>query len=462
MAKPRIVHVCGECGWESPKWQGQCRSCGEWGTLAEFSPGSTKPTVPPTLMSVATPVTEVDVSAAHAFPSGINEFDRVLGRGITPGGVILLAGDPGVGKSTLLLDIAARFARMAEIGGRGPVLYVTGEETASQVRLRAERIGALTPNLLLVAENNMDAAQVHIDQSNPSLVVIDSVQTLSVPGVEGVQGGVTQIREVTAAVIRVAKEKNVPAVLVGHVTKDGGLAGPRSLEHLVDVVCHLEGDRYTGLRLLRSLKNRYGSTDEIGCFQMTDQGVEEVPDPSQLFVSRGAHETEGSAVGVMLDGRRALPTEIQALLQEGNGGTGRRAVAGLSQSRVTMLLAVLNERLDISRRDQDVYVSTVGGASSQEPALDLAIALAVASAANKMPLIEHMVAIGEVGLTGDVRAVPGLERRLLEASRLGFTQALVPESQVRDVRAPRGMRLIPVRSIRSAAGQALPARLGIV
>ena len=461
MAKVKTVHICSDCGWESPKWQGQCRACGEWGTLTEFTdrpgkPGSAAASVRGS-KAQAVPVTQVDVEEAAAFPSGVGEFDRVLGRGITPGGVVLLAGDPGVGKSTLLLDIAARYARMAAAGGRGPVLYGTGEETVSQVKLRAERIEALTPDLLLVAANDIDTVAALVTEHHPSLVVVDSVQTFVAPEVEGVQGGVTQIRAVTNAVIRMAKENNIPAILVGHVTKEGALAGPRTLEHMVDVVCHIEGEKNTGLRLLRSLKNRYGSTEEVGCFQLTSRGIEEVPDPSALFVSRRADLTPGSAVGVMLDGQRAIPTEVQALIEESQGGSGRRVVSGLSHSRVTMLLAVLGETVGKSLSASNVYVSTVGGASTVDPALDLAVVLAAHSAAGAGAVGMNTVAIGEVGLTGDVRACHGMDRRLLEAERLGFRRALIPASQADQIRSLRRLELVPVSSVLEALQKGLPS-----
>lgn len=448
------MHVCDACGWESVKWMGQCRECGAWGTMSEFRQAAARPSSSP--IQPAIPVTEVDLDSSLAYPSGVTEFDRVLGKGITPGGVVLLAGDPGVGKSTLLLDIAARFSRMAEATGRGPVLYVTGEETASQVRIRAERIGALSPHLLLAAEANFENVAEHIRQHRPSLLIVDSVQTLHLPGVEGVPGGVTQIRAVTAGVIKAAKEQNVPAILVGHVTKDGGLAGPRSLEHLVDVVCHFEGDPHTGLRLLRALKNRYGSTDEIGCFQLTDLGIEEVPDPSGLFLSRATLGSPGSAVTVTLEGQRALTTEIQALSQKGNGGNGRRVVSGLSQPRVAMVLAVLEAKTGIATREEDIYVSTVGGARTVEPATDLAVILAVASASRNKALPAHTVTFGEVGLTGDVRATRGLERRLQEASRLGFTRAIIPADSAGLPRTPAGMEVTLVSTVAEALAAALP------
>ncbi len=456
MAKTKTVHVCSDCGWDTAKWQGQCRSCGAWGTLVEsvaHQKGGGSKAAP---VSRAVPVTEVDARPAAAFPSGISEFDRVMGQGITPGGVILLAGDPGVGKSTLLLDIAARFARMALAQGRGPVLYATGEETASQVRLRAERIGALTPNLLLVAENDFDSVAAHVQHHNPSLLIVDSVQTLTVSGVEGVPGGVTQIREVTSAVIGVAKSANMPAILVGHVTKDGGLAGPRSLEHLVDVVCHFEGDRHTGLRLLRALKNRYGSTEEVGCFVLTGQGVEEVPDPSALFISHGSEGRPGSAIAIALDGQRALPIEVQSLFQKGNGGNGRRTVSGLNSARVSMILAVLHAQKKLGSREDDVYVSTVGGASSAEPAMDLAIALASASTMMDKPLPSGLVMMGEVGLTGDLRGCHGMDRRLAEARRLGYKTAMIPASQIGGMGPPKGLTIRPISNLADAIDTIFP------
>lgn len=471
MAKQKLVFVCSDCGWESPKWAGQCRSCQAWGTLEEFlvsSPGlgtaaggATAVTggSPGRLASAVQPITEVATDEARALPSGVGEFDRVLGSGITPGAVILLVGEPGVGKSTLLLDVAAKFAREAQVRGAGPVLYATGEETASQVRRRAERIGALTPHLRVVAEGDLGSILRHVNDTDPSLIVVDSVQTVSTEAVEGTVGGVSQVKAVTSGLIHTAKQRNVPTILVGHVTKDGSLAGPRTLEHLVDVVCQVSGDRHTPLRLLRSVKNRYGATDEVGCFQLTDAGIEEVPDPSEIFMSQTLQDVPGSCVTVTLEGQRPLSTEIQALVTAGSGGSGRRAVSGLETSRVAMILAVLQAHLGADLTDHDVYVSTVGGARAFEPATDLAVALAVLSAAKGQPIPTRMTAIGEVGLTGDVRGCQGLSRRLQEAARLGFTHALVPQGQAEDL-SPTGdtfgnIKLIPVRLLGQAAEYAL-------
>lgn len=464
MKKPKVSYVCTECGWESPKWLGQCRECQAWGTIEEFTPPSASSPAGSGALSIpksaATPVTEVDVAASQAYPSGIAEFDRVLGPGITPGAVILLAGEPGIGKSTLLLDIAARYARMSAGRQMGPVLYASGEESAEQVRVRADRIGALTSELLLASENDLGAVLTHIEATNPSLVIVDSVQTMSLAGVDGALGGTNQVKAVATALIQVAKERNVPVILVGHVTKEGTLAGPRTLEHLVDVVCNFEGERYTSLRLLRAMKNRFGATEEVGCFQLTDAGIEEVSDPSSIFMSPYRDNVAGTCVTMTLQGNRPLPTEVQALVHEGMGGFGKRTVSGVEPARVGMILAVLDKlgsKGKFSLRESDVYVATVGGARAWEPASDLAVALALVSAINDAPLASDMVAIGEIGLTGDIRGCTGIVRRVNEATRLGFRRALVPEAQATEVkeRAEGNCKIIPVRNLMAAQTIAL-------
>ena len=330
---PKVSYCCTECGWSSPKWMGQCRECREWGTLEETqvsgapggsaggalgAAGAVRPSV------AARPIGEVSATEARARPTGVGELDRVLGGGIVPGAVVLLAGEPGVGKSTLLLDVAAKAAAVARERGRGPVLYVTGEESASQVRLRAERIDALDPGLLLAAETELGALLGHVEVASPSLLVVDSVQTIASAQVEGSAGGVTQVRAVAGALIAVAKERNIPVLLVGHVTKDGGIAGPRVLEHLVDVVTQFEGDRHARLRLLRAVKNRYGPTDEVGCFDLGERGIVGLADPSGLFLSAARSEVPGTCATVTLEGRRPMPVEIQALVAPTNAGSPRR------------------------------------------------------------------------------------------------------------------------------------------
>jgi len=371
----------------------------------------------------ARPIAEVDVAAASARPCGVSELDRVLGGGMVPGAVVLLAGEPGVGKSTLLLEVAGQFAAASD----APALYLTGEESAAQVRLRATRIGALHDRLYLAAETDLAALLGHIDAVRPGLLVVDSVQTIGSTAVEGAPGGVTQVRAVTAAVIAVAKERGIATILVGHVTKDGAIAGPRVLEHLVDVVLHFEGDRHSTLRLVRGVKNRFGPADEVGCFELHDGGIRGLPDPSGLFLSRRNEPVAGTCVTVTVEGKRPLLAEVQALVA---GTTSaqfpRRAVSGLDSSRVSMVLAVLQRRASLRLGDQDVYCATVGGVRVTEPAADLALALAVASAARDAPLPPNLIAIGELGLAGELRRIPNVARRLTEAARLGFTRALVP------------------------------------
>jgi DNA repair protein RadA/Sms len=359
------------------------------------------------------------VADAEHRPTGIVEFDRVLGGGIVPGAAILLSGEPGVGKSTLLLDVAGRVAARGDT-----VLYVSAEESVGQVRLRAERTGTLVDTLFLAAETNLGTVLGHIDEVKPSLVIIDSVQTVSSETVDGLAGGVAQVREVAATVVRIAKERGIPVILVGHVTKDGTIAGPRLLEHLVDVVMHFEGDRQTALRFVRTLKNRFGPTDEVGCFEMVGSGIEQVPDPSALFRSNTTTPVSGTCTTITMEGRRAIPVEIQALIVPSSAPQPRRVTNGVDSSRVAMLLAVLERRAKLPFQSADVYVSTVGGIRVTEPGADLAIALALASAAKDVALSPTLVATGEISLAGDIRAVTAHQLRSAEASRLGFTEII--------------------------------------
>ncbi|MDO4666127.1 MAG: DNA repair protein RadA [Actinomycetaceae bacterium] len=457
MAKSKVSFSCSECGWQTPKWVGQCRQCGAWGSISEdASPTSRSQVAVPSVPAV--PIGSVDARAATRRSTGVGELDRVLGGGIVPGAVVLLAGEPGVGKSTLLLDVAAKAAKFARDFGAGPVLYLTGEESASQVRLRATRIGALDDALLLAAENDLGRALGHIAQHEPSLVVADSVQTFADSSVEGAPGGVAQVRQVAASFIAVAKTHNIPVLLVGHVTKDGGIAGPRVLEHLVDVVCNFEGDRHARLRLLRAVKNRYGPTDEVGCFELNDHGIVGLADPSGLFLSQSEGGVPGTCITVSLEGRRPMPTEVQALVATNSlGGSPRRTTSGVDYSRTAMILAVCAARLGLDFGSRDVYVATVGGAKTSEPAVDLPVALAIISAAADRSIRPGLVAFGEVSLTGELRATVGLARRLSEAARLGFEVALVPHQGAEDVRAPQGITLLPVRNLTEAARAALVA-----
>ncbi|WP_100813987.1 DNA repair protein RadA [Microbacterium lacus] len=416
--KPSTAYRCAECGWTSVKWVGRCGECQQWGTVTEVAEqtGILRGFTPhaPTADRVARPITDVATIEAPRRPTGVGEFDRVLGGGLVAGATILISGEPGVGKSTLLLEVAARAAR----SGRR-VLYVSAEESTAQVRLRAERTGALHDELFIASETDLATLVGQIDQVVPTLLIVDSVQTVSSSLSEGLAGHPSQVREVAATLVRIAKERDLPVLIVGHVTKDGSIAGPRLLEHLVDVVCHFEGDRQTALRFVRALKNRFGPTDEVGCFEMTGDGIAEVPDPSGLFLGHGT-PVSGSCVTVALEGRRALPVEIQALVNPSSTPNPRRVVNGVDSSRVAMILAVLERRAGLKLSALDVYVSTVGGVRLTEPAADLAIALAIASALGEFAIPHQVAAVGELSLSGEIRAVAQLAQRRSEASRLGF------------------------------------------
>ena len=450
--RDRPAYRCAECGHTPPRWVGRCPECQAWGSVAEVgaAPVGLRPlTAAVTAGAVTTParpIAEIDVEAARARPTGVGELDRVLGGGLVPGAVLLLAGEPGVGKSTLLLEVARHYA------AGGTALVVTGEESAAQVRLRAERTGALHPRLYLAAETDLAALLGHVETVGPGLLVVDSVQTIASPAAEGSAGGVTQVRAVAAALIAAAKSRTMATLIVGHVTKDGAIAGPRVLEHLVDVVLQFEGERHSTLRLVRATKNRFGPADEVGCFELTDGGIEGLPDPSGLFLTRRTEPVPGTCVTVTVEGRRPLLAEVQALVARSTLATPRRAVSGLDAARVAMVLAVLERRGRVRLGADDVFSATVGGVRVTEPAADLALALAVASAARDAPIPAATVVLGEVGLSGEVRRVGGVSRRLAEAARLGFTAALVPPDPGP---LPAGLRVTEVADL-GAALRALP------
>jgi len=437
---------CSDCGHGAMKWHGRCPECQAWGTLVDAAPAKIA-LRRMSAGSVARPAVRIDQVSAELVgprPSGLAELDRVLGGGLIPGAVILLAGEPGVGKSTLLLSAAKAWAA----SGQGRVLIVTGEESAAQVRRRADRMGALHPDIFLAAENELGAVLGHLDQVQPRLVIVDSVQTVSAAEVEGSAGGVSQVRAVAAALTTVAKERDIACVLVGHVTKDGAIAGPRVLEHLVDVVLHFEGDRHSSLRLIRGVKNRYGPSDEVGCFQLVPDGILGLADPSGLFLSGRGSPIPGTCATVTLQGRRALPVEVQSLIAPAGADSGRRTVSGLDPARTTMVLAVLQRWGGVSLAGQDVLAATVGGARMIEPAADLALALAVWSSARDIPLAPGLVVMGELGLSAEVRPIAGVDRRLVEARRVGFDHAIVPRGSVVD--PPRGMKVDQVADLGDA------------
>ena len=448
-------HRCSECGWSSVKWVGRCGECQAWGTVSEVGAVKVRTSAAIVVDRPAVRIGEVDARRAQARSTGVSELDRVLGGGLVRGAVALVAGEPGVGKSTLLLDVAAKAARQGQT-----VLYVSGEESAAQIRMRAERIEAMAENLFLAAETDLATVLGQIHQTRPDLVIIDSVQTIASGEVEGAAGNVSQIREVAASLIQVAKTQGISIVLVGHVTKDGSIAGPRVLEHLVDVVIQFEGERHSRLRLVRAVKNRYGPTDEVGCFDLSDVGIIGLPDPSGLFLSSRDLMVPGTCVTVALEGRRPLVTEVQALLAATTAPSPRRTTSGLDSSRVAMILAVLDKRAHVPVRQADCYVSTVGGVKVSEPASDLAIALAMASSVSDRALPPGVVAMGEVGLAGEIRAVTGIPRRLAEATRLGFRHAVVPTGSMGSDPVPAGMEVFEVHDIRQAVSLVVPVLTG--
>ncbi|MDA0640908.1 MULTISPECIES: DNA repair protein RadA [Nonomuraea] len=440
---------CAECGWRTPKWVGRCGECQAWGTVDEEGGRAGAHVVQAGATTApAMPIGQVKAEIAAARTTGVGELDRVLGGGLVPGAVVLLAGEPGIGKSTLLLEAAARIAE------RETVLYVTGEESAAQVRLRADRIGAIRDRLYLAAETELSALIAHVEKIQPRMLVVDSVQTVGSAQATGVPGGVTQVREVAANLVRLAKERDMSTVLVGHVTKEGSIAGPRTLEHLVDVVLNFEGDRHSRLRMVRAIKNRFGPTDEVGCFDLHERGIEGITDPSGLFVSRRSDPVPGTCVTVTVEGTRPLPAEVQALVARTEAQQPRRTSSGLDTYRVQMVLAVLERRLNARLGGCDVFTATVGGIKLSDPAVDLSVMLAVASAAGDKPLPAGLVALGEVGLAGELRPVKDVRRRLTEAARLGFKRGLVPVGSLDEgTRKPNGQRsLVPVGPVAFAPG----------
>jgi DNA repair protein RadA/Sms len=424
---PRSVFRCAECGWTTAKWVGRCGECQAWGSVAEqaapASGGVGGRTQAAAVTTPAVPIGKVSAEQAVHTGSGVDELDRVLGGGLVPGAAVLLAGEPGVGKSTLLLEVAARTAARGQ-----RTLYVTGEESAAQVRLRADRTGGVHDELYLAAETDLGAVLTHIEQARPTMVVVDSVQTIGAAGVDGVPGGVTQVREVAQALVRVAKTRNITVVMIGHVTKDGTIAGPRVLEHLVDVVLHFEGDRNSRFRMVRAVKNRFGPVDEVGCFDLGSEGIRAVEDPTGLFVERHHSRVPGTCIAVTMEGRRPLLAEVQALVTLSPAERPRRTTSGLDGSRLAMVLAVLQQHCGLAFHQYDVFASTVGGAKLTDPGSDLALAIALASAHMGSPPPAGVVAMGEIGLSGELRPVRDVELRIAEAARLGFAVAIVPPS----------------------------------
>ncbi|MCW2614013.1 MAG: repair protein RadA [Frankiales bacterium] len=450
--KERPVHRCAECGASFGKWLGQCPQCQAWGSITESAavralPGlrtagtGSAPTRP------ARPVSEVVADRVPRQLTGLAEFDRVLGGGLVAGQVVLLAGEPGVGKSTLLGAVAHA---MALRNTSSTVLYVSGEESVEQISVRARRTGAVAPGILLADETDLGSLLGHVEAHDPCLLIVDSVQAMASASVEGRAGGMSQVQEVTQVLVRIAKSRRMPLLLIGQSTRENAVAGPRALEHMVDTVLTFEGDKHTALRMLRAVKNRYGPADEVVCFEQADDGLREVPDPSDLFRSHREVPVAGTAVAVAVDGRRAVPAEVQALVAEATSANPRRGVNGLDASRVAMLLAV-TERDAGLRFDRDVFVATVGGAKLSDPACDLAICTALAGAMTGAAVPADVAVIGEVALSGDIRPVAQVAVRVAEAARLGYRRILVPPGTLRKVPTlPAGVSLHELEHLRKA------------
>ncbi|MBI2836527.1 MAG: DNA repair protein RadA [Chloroflexi bacterium] len=443
----RTVFVCQACGKESLKWLGRCPDCQQWNSLVEKTiviSASFQPHPDVSGLTQPRELSEVSTEAGNRALLGINEFDRVLGGGLVSGSVILIGGDPGIGKSTLLLQISALATRTSST-----VVYVSGEETERQIKLRAERLGITGENLFLLPEANLESILGQLEELSPGLVVIDSIQAVFLPRMDSSSGSITQVRECAATLMCWAKTRNVPVFLVGHVTKDGAIAGPRVLEHIVDVVLYLEGEPFSPYRLLRSVKNRFGSTNEIGVFEMKTEGLIEVANPSQAFMSQRAEETVGSVVVPTFEGTRPLLVEIQALTNPTSFGQPRRTANGVDFNRLLLISAVLSRRAGLKLGNQDVLVNVTGGLRIEEPAADLGIALAIASSFRDAPIDRQTAVVGEVGLGGELRAVPQLDRRVNETARLGFKRCLVPRANTR-IDAPPEIELVPVSTLREA------------
>ena len=450
MGKGQRLFICQQCGKESIKWIGHCPDCGGWNTFVETlrvvkSHKTTSQQAP----NVPQELSEVEDEDKPRIKFGIEEFERVLGGGLVPGSLVLIGGDPGIGKSTLLLQVSATLAQ-----GQKRVLYVTGEESAAQIRLRARRLGLDGQLLFVLPETSLDSILDHVADNSYDTVIIDSIQTVYMDEMGGVPGSVGQIRECTMKLMQWAKPANIPVLISGHVTKDGAIAGPRVLEHIVDVVLYLEGEPFSSYRLLRGVKNRFGSTNEVGIFEMKSNGLIEVDNPSQTFLAERAQETVGSAVVPTLEGTRPLLVEVQALTSVSTYGPPRRIANGIDFNRLLLITAVLTKRAGLALGNQDILVNVAGGLKINEPAADLGVALAIASSLRNAAVDPGLVSVGELGLSGELRAVPHIEKRLSEAAKLGFKRCLLPRT--RQKIAASGIELIPAVSVKEALRTALP------
>lgn len=445
--KKKTVYVCSQCGYETAKWLGKCPACGEWNTLEEMTLRDEKQPASafkPKLYQEPVAVCDIDLNSDKRISSGIGELDRVLGGGLVVGSLVLVAGEPGIGKSTLLLQACRNIAQ------EQTVLYVTGEESLAQIRMRATRIGVMTPNLLILPETNLENIFAAANKLSPTVLIIDSIQTINSSTSTSMPGSISQVRESTLQLMQFAKQSGVSTFLVGHVNKDGGIAGPKVLEHMVDTVLYFEGERYAAHRMLRAAKNRFGSTNEIGMFEMSQSGLQEVTNPSAALIAGRPEDSTGSCIVCMLEGTRPLLAEVQGLVTKTAYGAARRMAAGIDYNRAVLLLAILEKRAGLMLSNYDAYINVVGGLRIDEPAADLAVAVAVASSYLDQPVHKQTAMFGEVGLSGEIRAVSGVEQRLREVYRLGFRRCILPESGQGELDLPDDLEVIPVRDVKMA------------
>ena len=456
MAKGKNVSVyfCQNCGYESSKWMGQCPGCREWNTMVEElvdrkAVGKTKSAAQELEAAKPAALSQIQYEHQERMHTGYGELDRVLGGGVVPGSLVLVGGDPGIGKSTLLLQVCQKLSQDMD------VLYISGEESPQQIKMRAERIGSFSDRLTLLCETNLDLVSKVIEREHPSVVMIDSIQTMYKEDVSSAPGSVSQVREATGVLLRIAKEKGIAVFIVGHVTKEGVVAGPRVLEHMVDTVLYFEGDRHAVYRILRGVKNRFGSTNEIGVFEMCESGLGEVLNPSQVMLNGRPEEASGSVVACSMEGTRPMLMEIQALVCQSNFGMPRRTSAGADLNRVNLLMAVLEKRAGLSMSNCDAYVNIAGGIRMNEPAIDLGIVLALFSSLKDKPVGAKTICFGEVGLSGEVRAVSMPQQRVAEAAKLGFEVCILPAVCLELVKEAQGIKLVGVANVREAIGAVL-------
>ena len=455
MAKIKTKYVCQECGYENSKWLGKCPECEKWNTFVEeFEQKTSKSNKEVFVIDKSSSrplnINSIETIKEQRFSTCINELDRVLGGGVVKGSLVLVGGDPGIGKSTLLIQVSSNVANSGK-----KVLYISGEESASQIKMRAQRLGIQSDNLYIFAENNLSIIEAHLESVNPDLIILDSIQTVFSPEITSAPGTVSQIKEGTSRFMKISKKMGISTFVVGHVTKEGSLAGPKVLEHMVDTVLYFEGERFNTYRLIRAVKNRFGSTNELGVFEMKEEGLVELENPSKILISEKPKDVAGSVIISTVEGTRPMLLELQALASPTSFGIPKRTATGVDYNRVSLLMAVLEKRVGMQIQNQDVYINVVGGIKINEPSIDLGIIMAIASSFRNIPIDGNVAITGEVGLTGEVRAVSFIEKRISECKKLGFTKIVIPKSNYESVKDIKGIDICPVDSVRQAINMVL-------